>query len=186
MGSELVLLADHLYWPMRPPTIARACDTTAVSSGRRSTEGRCQVHPRYIAGPWQRIAFSWASCGPHGVLGDRHRARTLAVTEGEYRQAAGLCVLALPADSARLIAGATAQLSHAQITVFWAASPAAWPKRTSHHYAGGLGSTRATTAISASSASRTASGLTADDVMPVAPSLQPRRQWTGHDRATVG
>jgi hypothetical protein len=49
----------------------------------------------------------------------------LAVTEGEYRQAAGLCVLALPADSARLIAGAMAQLSHAQITVFWAASPAA-------------------------------------------------------------
>src|SRR6266498_1137968 len=36
--------------------------------------------------------ISWASCGPHGVPGDRHRDGTLAVTEGEYRQAAGLCV----------------------------------------------------------------------------------------------
>jgi hypothetical protein len=66
IGSELVFLADHLYWPMRPPTIARCM--------------------RY------------------------HRSLIGAEVHGR---------------SARLIAGATAQLSHAQITVFWAASPAA-------------------------------------------------------------
>ncbi len=41
--------------------------------------------------------ISWASCGPHGVPGDRHRDGTLAVTEGEYRQAAkGLVIFDHP------------------------------------------------------------------------------------------
>src|SRR5712691_1479142 len=54
-------------------------------AGSGCVSWRVAVCGRLADGIWPGdYRISWASCGPHGVPGYRHRAGTMAVTEGEY------------------------------------------------------------------------------------------------------